>query len=119
MERDICCISVWAFRALYYSTDAQGGCVYKSSLPLSPLPLSLPPSSLTFLLSKPKAPIVILGNKRDLNAIREVESGKASQQCKAHGLKFYEVTVLDRDGLKDPMCYMAWRMANPGRWVYN
>jgi NF-kappa-B inhibitor-interacting Ras-like protein len=61
------------------------------------------------------APIVILANKRDLNAIREVDTGKASQLCKAHGVKFYEVTVLDRDGLKEPMCYMAWRMANPGR----
>lgn len=77
-------------------------------LSLSPsLPHSLP-------LSLPQAPVVILGNKRDLNAIREVETGKASQLCKAHGVKFYEVTVLDRDGLKDPMCYMAWRMANPG-----
>ncbi|CAI8037071.1 NF-kappa-B inhibitor-interacting Ras-like protein 2 [Geodia barretti] len=35
------------------------------------------------------ATIVIIGNKCDLNAIREVDSSKASQQCKTHGVKFY------------------------------
>ena len=80
-------------------------CVYthKQSHSLTPSPLSLH-----------KAPIVVLGNKRDLNAIREVDTGKATQWARTHAVKFYEVTVLEREGLRDPICYIAWRMANPG-----
>ena len=61
-----------------------------------------------------KLPIVVLGNKRDLNAIREVPENKTQQWARSHGVKPYEVTVLDRDSLKDPFSYIAWRMANPG-----
>ena len=34
--------------------------------------------------------------------------------ARSHALRLFEVSVLDRDTLKEPLCYMAWRMANPG-----
>ena len=38
--------------------------------------------------------------------------------ARQHGIRAYETTVLDREGLKDPFCYIAWRMSNPhaGLW---
>ena len=59
--------------------------------------------------------MVLLGNKADLNAIREVDSGRAQMWAQSHGIRPYEVTVTNRDGLKDPFCYLTWRMSNPGK----
>ncbi len=35
--------------------------------------------------------------------------------ARAHGIRAYEVSVLDRDSLKEPFSYVAWRMSNPGQ----
>lgn len=59
-------------------------------------------------------PFVLLGNKCDLNAIREVDTVRAQTWARSHGIRPYEVTVINRDSLKDPFCYLTWRMANPG-----
>ena len=62
--------------------------------------------------------MVLLGNKGDLNAIREVDGGRAQVWAQSHGIRPYEVTVINRDGLKDPFCYITWRMSNPGKlWL--
>ncbi len=66
---------------------------------------SLPPIQL---------PIVVLGNKKDLNAIREVDFTTVQHWARAHGMRAFEVSVMDRDSLKEPFSYIAWRMANPG-----
>ena len=58
--------------------------------------------------------MVLLGNKADLNAIREVDGGRAQMWAQSHGIRPYEVTVINRDGLKYPFCYVTWRMSNPG-----
>lgn len=58
--------------------------------------------------------MVLLGNKSDLNAIREVDTVRAQTWARSHGIRPYEVTVMNRDSLKDPFCYITWRMANPG-----
>ena len=58
--------------------------------------------------------MIILGNKSDCNAIREVNADVAGQWARSRGIRPYEVTVINRDSLKDPFCYIAWRMANPG-----
>lgn len=59
--------------------------------------------------------MVLLGNKADLNAIREVDDGRARGWAQSHGIQPYEVTVINRDGLKVPFCYITWRMSNPGK----
>lgn len=59
-------------------------------------------------------PMVLLGNKSDLNAIREVEQIRPQTWARCHGIRPYEVNVINRDSLKDPFCYITWRMANPG-----
>lgn len=56
----------------------------------------------------------MVGNKCDCNAIRQVSSDKASAWARSNGVRPYEVTVMNRDCLKEPFCYIAWRMANPG-----
>lgn len=58
--------------------------------------------------------MVVLGNKFDCNAIREVKAEIVSIWARSNGIRPYEVTVGNRDCLKDPFCYLAWRMANPG-----
>lgn len=72
------------------------------------LSLSLPEDSL-------QVPVILLGNKCDCNAIRQVPSAAASGWARANGIKPYEVTVMNRDCLKEPFCYIAWRMGNPGK----
>lgn len=68
------------------------------------------------IVSKNKeVPVILLGNKSDCNAIREVNADVAGQWARSRGIRPYEVTVINRDSLKDPFCYIAWRMANPGR----
>ena len=56
----------------------------------------------------------MLGNKCDCNAIRQVNSDTASSWARSNAIRPYEVTVMNRDCLKEPFCYIAWRMANPG-----
>ena len=58
--------------------------------------------------------MVLLGNKLDCNAIREVSFEVASAWARSYGIRPFEVTVINRDRLKEPFCYIAWRMANPG-----
>lgn len=57
--------------------------------------------------------MVVLGNKADLNAIRQVKDETVKVWSRSNGIRPYEVSVANRDGLKDPFCYLAWRMANP------
>ena len=57
--------------------------------------------------------MVVLGNKSDCNAIRQVKDEAMKIWARSNGVRPYEVTVANRDGLKDPFCYLAWRMANP------
>lgn len=59
----------------------------------------------------------MVGNKCDCNAIRQVNSDTVSAWARSNGIRPYEVTVMNRDCLKEPFCYIAWRMANPGEWV--
>ena len=59
--------------------------------------------------------MVLLGNKLDCNAIREVNAEVASAWARSYGIRPYEVTVMNRDRLKEAFCYIAWRMANPGK----
>ena len=58
--------------------------------------------------------MVAVGNKADLGGVREVTTAKASQWARSHGVRPFEVTVLNRDCLKEPFSYIAWRMGNPG-----
>lgn len=62
-----------------------------------------------------EVPLVLLGNKCDCNAIRQVSSASVGAWARSNGIKPYEVSVMNRDCLKEPFCYIAWRMANPGR----
>ena len=61
--------------------------------------------------------MVVVGNKSDCNAIREVRSDIATAWARPYGIRTYEVTVMNRDSLKAPFCYIAWRMANPGMYL--
>ncbi len=58
--------------------------------------------------------MVAIGNKVDLGGVREVTTAKASQWARSHGVRPFEVTVLNRDCLREPFSYIAWRMGNPG-----
>lgn len=57
--------------------------------------------------------MVVVGNK--LDCVRAVERETATAWARSQGIRLYEVTVMNRDSLKEPFCYVAWRMANPGR----
>lgn len=61
--------------------------------------------------------MIVVGNKCDCNAIREVNAEVVNAWARSFGVKPYEVTVMNRDCLKEPFCYIAWRMANPGKKV--
>lgn len=60
-------------------------------------------------------PMVVLGNKIDQSAMSVVPTTKSSQWARSYGIRPFEVTVLNRDSLKEPFSYIAWRMGNPGK----
>ncbi len=55
----------------------------------------------------------MIGNKSDCNAIREVKQDTVNSWARSYGIRPYEVTVMNRDSLREPFSYIAWRMANP------
>lgn len=75
--------------------------------------------------------MVVIGNKYDLDGIRDVSLATALDWAKTDGgtekyklyhfLKLflvtahlYETSVLDRDSLREPFTFITWCMANPG-----
>ncbi|KAL5475604.1 hypothetical protein EMCRGX_G025436 [Ephydatia muelleri] len=60
-------------------------------------------------------PVVVLGNKSDLSSSRAVDFTQVLAWARQNAVNAYEVTVIDRETLKEPFCYIARRMFNPGR----
>ena len=75
-------------------------------------------------------PIVLVGNKYDLNGIRDVDANQVqlwAQPLNSESLtvllfcnnkncsvRSFETSVQSRDSLREPFTYIAWSMANPG-----
>ncbi|XP_011405348.1 PREDICTED: NF-kappa-B inhibitor-interacting Ras-like protein 1 isoform X2 [Amphimedon queenslandica] len=60
-------------------------------------------------------PVVAIGNKYDLDGIRQVKMDTALDWAKTEGVQLYETSVLDRDSLKEPFSCIAWVMSNPDK----
>jgi hypothetical protein len=67
------------------------------------------------ILRYKEVPVIIVGNKYDLDGIRQVTFEKAMEWARHFGINIYETSVLDRDSLRDPFTYITWSMANPGK----
>jgi signal recognition particle receptor subunit beta len=71
------------------------------------------------ILRYKEVPVIIVGNKYDLDGIRQVTFEKAMEWARHFGINIYETSVLDRDSLRDPFTYITWSMANPGTYGVN
>ncbi|XP_065911388.1 NF-kappa-B inhibitor-interacting Ras-like protein 2 isoform X1 [Dysidea avara] len=62
-----------------------------------------------------ECPMVVVGSKADLEEERTHEAIYPAPWARAHNIRCFEVTVLDRETLKPPFAYVTWGMANPGK----
>ncbi|XP_021002917.1 NF-kappa-B inhibitor-interacting Ras-like protein 2 [Parasteatoda tepidariorum] len=62
---------------------------------------------------KKEVPIIVLGNKMDLQNERQVDTGLAQAWAQKEKVKLYEVSTLDRRTLIEPFVYIASRMNPP------
>ena len=63
-----------------------------------------------------ETPVVVVGNKYDLDGIRDVDVTVSTQWAKTNGVHLYETSVLDRESLREPFTYITWCMANPDKY---
>ncbi|CAL1294643.1 unnamed protein product [Larinioides sclopetarius] len=62
---------------------------------------------------KKEVPIIVLGNKMDLQNERQVDTGLAQAWAQKEKVKLYEVSALDRRTLIEPFVYLASKMNPP------
>ncbi|GIX74821.1 NF-kappa-B inhibitor-interacting Ras-like protein 2 [Caerostris darwini] len=62
---------------------------------------------------KKEVPIIVLGNKMDLQNERQVDTGLAQAWAQKEKVKLYEVSALDRRTLVEPFVYLASKMNPP------
>ena len=57
--------------------------------------------------------IVVLGNKKDLNELRQVETVQALNWAAREKVKFFEVSALERQSLHEPFQYLSSKLNPP------
>ena len=57
--------------------------------------------------------IVVLGNKKDLNELRKVETVQALNWAAREKVKFFEVSALERQSLHEPFQYLSSKLNPP------
>ena len=57
--------------------------------------------------------IVVLGNKKDLNELRKVETVQALNWAAREKVKFFEVSALERQSLYEPFQYLSSKLNPP------